>query len=36
MQRLQALEIDYETVMSGYEWGNLANVVNHTSGLAWF
>ena len=36
MQRLQSVEIDYETVLSGFEWANLANVVNVTSGLAWF
>lgn len=36
MQRLQALEIDYETIMSGFEWANLAEVINGVSGLAWF
>jgi hypothetical protein len=36
MQRLQSIEIDYETLLSGFEWASLANVVNHTSGMAWF
>lgn len=36
MQRLQSQEIDYETVLSGFEWANMARVVNVTSGMAWF
>jgi hypothetical protein len=36
MQRLQSQEIDYETVLSGFEWASMAQVVNVTSGMAWF
>jgi len=36
MTRLQCLEIDYENIMSGFEWANMAEVINHISGLAWF
>jgi len=34
--RLQCLEIDYETILSGFEWANMAEVINHISGLSWF
>jgi hypothetical protein len=36
MQRLQSLEINYEHLLSGFEWTSMAEIVNHVSGLAWF
>lgn len=36
MQRLQSQEIDYETVLSGFEWEKISHVINVTNGMAWF
>lgn len=36
MSKLQCLEITIDEPLCGVEWVNIAEVINHVKGLAWF